>query len=224
MGPKARTLVQLLTVLLPSQLRRIALVRVLGWRMDEGATLGWSIVSAHSVQLGRGSRIGHFNVIRNLECLEIGEEATIGQWNWITAAQPIIEADPSSTNRGRLVIGDQAAITSRHYVDCTGGVTVGPFTTIAGVRTTVLSHQISTATSMQSALTVEIGSYCFVGSDVRITPGSSIAERCVIAMGAVVSGSLDEPGTLYGGVPARPIKLVGDGAYFHRKKGYVEPS
>jgi UDP-3-O-[3-hydroxymyristoyl] glucosamine N-acyltransferase len=42
-------------------------------------------------------------------------------------------------------------------------------------------------------------------------------------MGSVVAGVLEEPGMLYGGVPARPMKELGKAAYFDRKQGYVQP-
>jgi acetyltransferase-like isoleucine patch superfamily enzyme len=68
---------------------------------------------------------------------------------------------------------------------------------------------------------VEVGDYCFIGSDTRVTPGARIPDRCVIAMGAVVAGRLEEEDTLYGGVPARPIKKVEGAKYFDRDWGHL---
>jgi acetyltransferase-like isoleucine patch superfamily enzyme len=53
---------------------------------------------------------------------------------------------------------------------------------------------------------ITIGSDCYLGSAVRFSPGSSIADDVVVAMGSVVSGVLSESNALVGGVPARVLK------------------
>jgi UDP-3-O-[3-hydroxymyristoyl] glucosamine N-acyltransferase len=194
-----------------------------GWQVDRSARIGLSLfVGVRRVRLGPRARIGHFTVFRDLNYLELGTDSTIGQWNWITAARELLAAS-GGDGAGALVIGPHSAITSRHYLDCTGGVRVGAFTTIAGVRSTILTHQVDVYESRQVRLPVRIGEYCFVGSDVRIAAGSAIANGCAIAMGSVVAGALEEPGTLYGGVPARPIKELGEAAYLGRRTGRVRP-
>jgi acetyltransferase-like isoleucine patch superfamily enzyme len=212
----------LLVALLPQPLKRAALRRLFGWQVDRSARIGLSLFdNVRHVRLGPGAYIGHFNVFRDLARLELGSKATIGQWNWITAAEVLVRQQHDE-ERGYLRLGDHSAITSRHYVDCTGGVVVGAYSTVAGVRSTILTHQIDVAGSRQSTSLVRIGDHCFIGSDVRITPGSHVPDRCAIAMGAVVAGELPEEGVLYGGIPARPLKDVGEGAYFTRQTGHVD--
>jgi acetyltransferase-like isoleucine patch superfamily enzyme len=209
-----------LVALLPQPLKRLVLRRLYGWQIDPTARIGLSLFQGvRDVSLGRGSSIGHFNVFRQLRSLELGASASIGQWNWITAAGTLVGR---AAEGGHLRLGPHSVITSRHYVDCSGGVDVGPYTTLAGVRTTILTHQIDIAASRQGAAAVRIGAYCFVGSDVRITPGSQLPDRCVIAMGAVVAGELPDSGVLYGGVPARALKQVDSGEYFSRTVGHVD--
>jgi acetyltransferase-like isoleucine patch superfamily enzyme len=212
----------LLIWLLPQPLKRVALRRLFGWTIHPSARVGLSLFdNVRGVRLGAGAHIGHFNVFRDLERVELGEKAFIGQWNWITAADVLVR-QPHEDARGFLSLGEHAAITSRHYVDCTGGVDVGAYATVAGVRSTILTHQIDVASSSQQTAGTRIGAYCFVGSDVRIVPGVSIADRCLVAMGAVVAGDLAEPGVLYGGVPAKALKHVDEGEYFRRTTGYVD--
>src|SRR5450756_3026085 len=50
--------------------------------------------------------------------------------------------------------------------------------------------------------------YCLISSDVRIAPGAVIGDRVLVAMGAVVSGRLEQHSQLYAGVPARPIRSL----------------
>lgn len=52
---------------------------------------------------------------------------------------------------------------------------------------------------------VVIGDDCWLGSNVVILKGVHIPKGCIIAAGAVVTGSLNEEYTVYGGIPARPI-------------------
>ena len=40
---------------------------------------------------------------------------------------------------------------------------------VAGVRTTILTHEVDVATSRQGTAGLSIGEYCFVGSNARIT-------------------------------------------------------
>lgn len=210
-----------LITLTPGPIKRRLLRWLLGWEIHGSAKVGLSLFyNVKHVRMGPGSRIGHLNVFRNLRSVQLGSGASIGQWNWITAASMLIDP-PYLPTSGCIKVDDEAAITLRHYIDCAGGIEVGRATTVAGVRSTILSHQIDVADSRQTAVPVRIGVYCFVGSNVLVTPGASIPDRCVIAMGATVVGRLPKRGMLYGGVPAKALKRVGDGAYFTRERGFV---
>lgn len=211
----------LLAILSPRPIRGWLLRRFMGWEVDRSARFGLCVVSANSLTMGPGSRIGHFTVVRELRALHLGPSATIGQWNWITASTLLTDNLPHAT--GTLIVGAHSAVTSRHYIDCSGGVDIGTHTTIAGVGSSFISHQIDTTVPIQSVRPITIGSYCLIGSNVRMVPGSSIPERCVIGMGAVVAGTLREQQTLYGGVPARTIKRLPPGGYFERQFGWVGP-
>ncbi len=209
----------LLAVILPWTVKRQVYRRLCGWVIGEGARVGFSYVGAHHVELGAKARIGHMNVIRDLRVLTVGEASIIGQWNWITASLAIAAQDPSGAS---LRVGRHAAVTSRHYIDCTGGVRVGDFATIAGVRSVVMTHQIDATTNKQTSRPVEIGSYCLISSNVSLAPGASVPARSLVAMGAVVVGQLASEGYLYAGVPAvekRPVS----GTYFDRQVGEVLP-
>lgn len=220
---KVKTVLRLMLAIAPSRVKRVIGNRLLGWDIHESALIGVSLLNVDTLIMGPGSRIGHFSVLRDLKKLELSASSRIGQWNWITAAAPLVRSPSlglADDRRGSLIVGKHSAITSRHYIDCSGGITIGAYTTVAGVKSTILTHQIDVAASKQTISPVSVGDYCFIGSDVKITPGTTIGNECVIAMGAVAAGNLIEPRTLYGGVPARPIKQV-DGSYFQRQTGFV---
>src|SRR4051794_6487570 len=217
-----RTILCALAILLPGSVKRVVLRRLLGWEIGPSAHIGLSLfVGVDDVCLGEGARIGHFNVFRNLRRLELGERSAIGQWNWISASTLLLDKS-TDPQHGSLVLGRETAITARHYIDCSGGVVVGSFSVVAGVRSTILTHQIDFGGSLSVSLPVTIGDYCFVGSNNRITPGSALSDLCVTAMGAVVVGALEQRGTLYAGVPAKPVKRLGEAAFFERSQGPVD--
>jgi acetyltransferase-like isoleucine patch superfamily enzyme len=219
---RTRVLICVVLAPVPQLLKRFVMGRLLGARIDRTARIGLSIVDCDLLEMGPGSRIGHFTVLRGLRHAHLGSEATVGNFNWITAA-PIFQARSNGADGdGCFSLGRESAITSRHYVDCSGGVTIGEYTTVAGVRSTILSHQIDVREGLQSTRSTHIGDNCLVSSNVCLTPGASVPDRSVIAMGAVVVGHLDMVGALYGGVPARVLRSsVDTGEYFRRKSGFV---
>ena len=90
----------LLTVALapmPQGLKRRAMERLLGARMDRSATIGLSIVDCDDLDMGPGSRIGHFTVLRGLRRAQLGPGATVGNFNWITAA-PVFQSRGEDAN------------------------------------------------------------------------------------------------------------------------------
>ena len=209
-----------LTALLPAPAKRAIYCHVFGYKIAATATIRLCILDAGRVRIGEHARIGHFTVIRNLPELVLEDHATLGQWNWITCGEfftnGMSELRPPAEQG--LFLGAHAALTSRHYVDCAGGVFIGAFTTVAGVRSAILTHQIDFE-GRQECKAVKIGDYCYIGSNARFVPGAAVGNRCVIGMGALVAGILPECDTLYVGVPARAIRKVGDGDYFHRTVG-----
>lgn len=54
---------------------------------------------------------------------------------------------------------------------------------------------------------IVIGNDCWLGANTVILKGVSIPDGCVIAAGAVVTKSLDEPYAIYGGIPAKKISV-----------------
>ena len=207
-------------------LKTVLMRRVLRWEIDGTARVGPCLFrGVNKVVLDKNAKIGGFSVFLHMAQVRLGEGAVMGYWNWVAAAPTLRTATLDSRTAGRAAqfeLAEYAAITSRHYIDCSGGVTMGKFTVLAGVRSTILTHQVDTVRSEQTVHGVSIGCYCLVGSNVQIVPGTRIPDRSVIAMGSVVAGVLEEPGSLYAGVPARHVKRLADGAYFARREGFAD--
>jgi len=203
--------------LLPPCRAKNALLTRLGHRVHPSARIGICVMlDVDEVVVGADTIIGHGNVFRGLRAVRIGVEAILGQFNWFSRAPSLTLPDDELA--GSLVMGDHSVLTSRHYVDCSGGLWMGRFATVAGVRTTVLSHTIDLGLGRQGTRPVRLSDRVFVGSNATMMPGTTAAAGAVFAAGSVTA--LDgeyAAGMLYGGVPAKQIKPI-DGAYFHRTR------
>jgi acetyltransferase-like isoleucine patch superfamily enzyme len=62
----------------------------------------------------------------------------------------------------------------------------------------------------QRTLPIVIGDFAYVGSEIRMAPGSSLPSRCVVGIGSVVTGEIQADGWLIAGVPAKPIKELSE--------------
>src|SRR5262245_43663873 len=64
-------LIQLAIMPLPWLVRRPLLNLAFGFSIDSHARIGWSLVLAQQLVMAPGARIGHANLIRNLELLHL---------------------------------------------------------------------------------------------------------------------------------------------------------
>lgn len=214
-------LVIVLVGLLPaSRVKNWLLSRFPGYRVAPSARVGpVLLVHVGALEIADDAVIGPFNVFRDLRGLVLGTSSLIGQWNWVSAARPLLVEE----HQGWLRIGAESSVTSRHYIDASGGVTIGDFTTMAGMRSTVVTHGIDWRDSAQTARPVSIGDYCLISSNVKIAPGTTVADRIVVGMGATISGTLDESDALYVQSRAVVVKRGLTGLYFGRARGFVHP-
>lgn len=174
--------------------------------------------------MGQGARIGHLNMCKGLDLLELGAEASIGRLNWISGFPSTDKSHFSGETRDpSLLLAEHSAITNRHIIDCTDSITVGAFTTVAGFRSQFLTHSIDLELNSQRAKPITIGKYCFVGTGVIVLGGSTLPDNCILGAGSVLAKHYTEEATLYAGAPARPVKKINvSGGYFIRSTGFVD--
>ena len=177
------------------------------------------------LEMGPRSYIGPLTICKGLVLLRLEEYAFIGPLNWITAF-PVgttsrhFELDPE--RKSHLIVERHAAITSRHLIDCTDEVKIGAFTTFAGFRSQILTHSIDLHASRQRCQPVHIGHHCFVGSGCVLLGGSALPDCSVLGAHSLLAACHEAPWTVYGGVPAKPIKAIEpEDKYFSRDTGYV---
>lgn len=219
-----RRLILLLALVMPWSVKRWLLNKGLGYSIHRKARIGFSWVDVDLLVMHEGSRIGRFNVVRKLRCVELKSHSNIGQWNFITcfrssrsaAFSQLRDRDPS------LYLGSHSSITMRHLIDCNQTVRIGDFATIAGYGSQLLTHSIDIYSNCQMAHPIEVGDYTFVGTGCILLGGSSLPSFSVLGAGAVLRDSFTEQYCLYAGIPARKVKSIDKSApYFSRTTGHV---
>lgn len=210
---------------LPWPLKRYLLRRFHGYRLDPTARIGLAWIYPRHLSMAAGSRIDDLTVAVNLDLLMLEERATIGRGNWITGFSTGTESPHFAhqpDRRAELHLGAHAAITKDHHIDCTNRVTIGPFTTLAGYRSQILSHSIDLHHNRQHSEPITIGGHCFVGTACVILGGSVLPDHSVLGALSLLNKSHSEAWSLYAGQPARRVKPIDPAAaYFRRSQGYV---
>lgn len=223
---KLRLLISLLSLCLPWSLRRLVLASLLRYSIHKTARIGFSLICPAHLNMGPGSYIGHLNVCKSgVELIHLGKGAIIGNLNWITGESLMATShfQKEVGRRPELHVHDHAAITNRHYIDCTATVTIGRFSTFAGIRSVILSHSIDLMNNVQSAKPVSVGEYCFVGTIAVLLSGARLPDYSVLGANSLLNKPYSEPYCLYAGSPARPVKqLPRDLKYFTRTIGVVD--
>lgn len=216
---------QLMIIFLPWSLRRRLLVWRYGWEIDPSAVIKKSIILAKRVKMGAKSRIHNLVVCKPIDYLEMGEDSGIGAMTFITGFPSAGRFFNHVADRKcELVLGAHAGITSRHFIDCNGGVYIGDYTTVAGIRSQIMTHSIDPYECRQDAKPVKIGKYCFLGTGCIILPGAVLPDYCVLGAGSVLNKAHSEPCMVYAGSPAMPKKClsIDEVKYFHRTKHVVD--
>jgi len=214
---KFRLLVLGLIALLPSFLKRPCYRLFFGYRIGKRVRIGFSVIDARHCEIAADTRIGHLNLIIRVNNLHIDDHVRIGHLNIIRGGDEVhlgrfseiirmneINSipDPEVVNEidPRFSLGDGSVITTGHKIDFTDRVEIGRRTIIGGRNSSLWTH------NRQRTRPLSIGSFTYVGSEIRMAPGSAIPSKCIVGMGSVITGPLTEEERLIAGVPAKSIK------------------
>jgi len=214
---KLRLLLLACIALLPSFLKRPCYRLFFGYRIGRRVQVGLSIIDARACQIDDDSKIGHLNVIIGVQNLKLGDHVKIGHLNIIRGGEQvdlgryselirmneinsIPEPDAVNPVDPRFALGNGSIITTGHKIDFTDRVEIGRRTIIGGRNSSLWTH------NRQRTRPISIGEFAYVGSEIRMAPGGSLPSRCIVGIGAVITGTIDAEGWMIGGVPAKPIK------------------
>lgn len=201
--------------MLPASRVKNRLLTAAGHRIDPRAVARSNLVwKVRSFEMAPHSRVHRWNVIKGMKVVRLGEHATIGKNNIITASAAYEEL----RDGGRLEIREHGYVTSRHSMDCSGSLEVGAFSALAGFGSQVLTHSIDLARNAQTAYPIVIGERSFVGARCLLLGGSHLPSRSVLAAGSVLTDMKRTDEGLWAGVPAR-FKTTVTGRWFDRTEG-----
>ncbi len=153
--------------------------------------------------------IGKGSIIDALSCngIVFGKSVSIGKYT-------SIECTGSLKHIGKgFKVGDNVGLGDKCHYGCAGGIEIGD-NTIIGIYVTMHSenHNFSDINKPirdqgVSHKGIVIGKNCWIGAKATILDGSLIGDGCVVAAGAVVSGTFPN-NSIIGGVPAKIIKMI----------------
>lgn len=226
MKKTVKALLQIFFLLFPWKIRRILLNFILGFKIHRKAKVSCSLILADRLEMGPYSRIFSFTICNNIDLLKLNDYATLGTFIYITGYPSKLKEHFSHVeNRScRLEVGKHSAITSRHFLDCTAGISIGCYTTVAGIRSQILTHSIDLKNNRQNAIPIEIGDFCFVGTNCVFLPGSKLPDYSILGAKSLLNKSYLETDCLFGGVPAVKVKELkrDEIGYFNRDFGSVK--
>jgi len=217
-------LLRFISILLPWSMRRGFLEKQFGYSIHPSSRIGLAWIFPRRLVMEEGARIGHLTLCKNIDLLHLGAHAVVGQLNWITGfpTGPSRHFAHQPDRQPELIVERHAGISSRHLIDCTARVRIGAFATIGGFRSQLLTHTIDLAAGRQTAEPIDIGDYCFTGTNSVMLGGSILPHHSVLGAQSLLNKKWDEPYRLYAGVPAKPVKeLPAEMEYFRRIEGFV---
>ncbi len=218
---KFRLIVLAIVALFPSFLKRPVYRLFFGYRIGKHVHIGLSIIDATQCQIDDDVTIGHLNVFIGVKQLVIRDHVRIGHLNIIRGGNEVLLGryaeiirmneinsipDPEVVNPTdpRFLLGEGSIITAGHKIDFTDRVTIGRRSILGGRNSSLWTH------NRQRTRPIDIGSFAYVGSEIRIAPGGALPSRCIVGIGSVITSALTAEGYLIAGVPARPVKELSD--------------
>jgi acetyltransferase-like isoleucine patch superfamily enzyme len=211
---------EVLVWLLPASALKNRILTFFGHEIASSARIG-SVLAlnvGHAV-IGRGATIAALNTFRSLRLLEMGDEATMGSFNMISAHPVYQSLDPAF---GSLIMGNGAIMTSRHYVDCSGLVQTGDLSAISGQRTTILTHEIAFPDNVQTVGRITLGERSALSTNCVVLKGAILPPRSALGANSTLMAAKEPhpaPG-IYAGNPAKHIKSIPSSSesWFERKE------
>lgn len=214
---RVKLLMLALVAVLPSFLKRPCYRLFFGYKIGKRVRVGLSIIDARECSIEDDVSIGHLNVCIGVGKLSVGDHVRIGHLNILRGGDEIRlgryseiirlneinsipEPDVVNAVEPRFLLGAGSVVTTGHKIDFTDLVEIGRRTILGGRNSSLWTH------NRQRTLPIIIGSFAYIGSEIRIAPGGGVPSHCIVGIGAVITKKLTEERSLIGGVPAKVIK------------------
>jgi acetyltransferase-like isoleucine patch superfamily enzyme len=176
-------------------------------KLERGASIGFlSFINGPTIALAEGASIGRSCIFSGPMRVSVGKGTRIGNRNRFECGTwTDMPRFQEAGYRQEILIGEDVLITDNHHFDGCGRISIGGRTWVAGTGSQFWTHGVGV-----QERDVTIGTACYIGSAARISPGTKLGARNIVAIGSVVSGDHSAvTGMILGGVPARVIGPVG---------------
>ena len=210
---KLRLLALALTGAMPGFLKRPVYRWCFGYRIGRRVRIGIVILDCRRLTVDDDARISHGTAFVRCGEVHIGKHAIVGSLNLFRGGKTIKLGDYSLVLRMNVInaipdndcvddadssfhLGYGSAVTAEHRIDFTDRVSIGRHSTFGGRNSSIWTH------NRRKGLPVEIGDYCYIGSEIRMAPGSRIPDCCIVGMGSVITRPFYESYSMIAGVPA----------------------
>jgi acetyltransferase-like isoleucine patch superfamily enzyme len=212
-----RLLMLALCAVMPSFLKRPCYRWFFGYKIGKRVQIGLSIIDAGECRIDDDVRIGHLNVVTRVQKIVIKDHVRIGHLNIIRGGNEVSlgryceiirmneinsipDADVVNEIDPVFLLGDGSIVTTGHKIDFTDRVEIGRRVILGGRNSSLWTH------NRQRTMPITIGSLVYMGSEIRMAPGSAIPARSIVGIGSVITAQLAEEGKLIAGVPAKTVK------------------
>jgi acetyltransferase-like isoleucine patch superfamily enzyme len=218
---RLRILVLAVLAILPMFVKRTLYRWLFGYRIGRGVRIGVAFIDCRNLTIGDGTTIGHGTIFWRCGEVRIGRQVVIGALNLfrggvalqledyamilrLNVINAIIEPDftrpPDSTFR----LGYGSVLTAEHRIDFTDRVTIGRRSILGGRNSSIWTH------NRRDGQPVMVGDFCYIGSEIRMAPGSSIPSRSIVGLASVITGKIEVEAHLIAGVPAKPRRVLNE--------------
>ena len=168
---------------MPQLIKQVVYRKVLKWQIGSNVNIGFSYIDSTAVIIGNDVKIGHFNIIRGIRHLFVGEGTYIANLNQIFGA-----SYPNWASE--LIVGKHVNFMSRHFVDVGGTVSIGDRAVIGGRDTQFWSHTRAFRDGKPSLepTSLHIGDDVYIGARATLV-SCSVPDGAVVGAGSVVTKS-----------------------------------
>ena len=205
--------------LLPWWLKNPIYRHLCGYSIGRHVRIGLSPIAVVQCFIGDNTRIGHFNLFWRTKDLRIEDHVRIGHLNLFrggdlvhlerfveifraNVVNSIPDPDVETSTRPTFRLGAGSVLTTSHWLDFTDSIEIGCRSIVGGRNSSMWTH------SRQWTRPIKIGSFVYLGSEIRLAPGAVIPSYSVVGIASVVIDELSGHGNLIAGSPARPVKQL----------------
>ncbi|WP_333874818.1 acyltransferase [Methylobacter sp.] len=178
---------------------------LMGYEIPASSKTGFlTVIAVSGFQLGEQVNIGMLNLFKGPIEVRIGDSARIGKCNRFTCSWHITHDRFKDRHyTPRLMLGARSLVLDEHFFDVYGEISIGEGSWIAGHGSQFWTHGLSVEDR-----DIQIGDNNYIGSAVRFSPGTSIGNNNIVALGSVVLSKLVCDSSLVSGFPAKPFRSI----------------